>query len=511
MDHLSPLSALPIRAAERLTPRTDPNYDIYFSDEKIKSVVERCLSNVTKEQMGIEHLGSGKSFNNRIYFINLNEPILNTRPEWTNNEVNVTKSTKAIQSANLVLKIAGHPFGRSKIQNEVACLLLLEKHCHSIPCPRLIAWSDDGKKVRTPEFPRGFREAESKDIPVLAIQEEDGVLIQDVRKDTEGQGWMLLTREPGKPISDEDLSGKAGDELMRQIAVHVATWRKDLPQANAVGNLRIVGSGSQPGPAAVLYDKGILPGYDVHIDGLITAASPQSSLSTAEKYAAFCLKSSLKTLKKRTLLRHLTDEVYDMVKRFVDTSLSKLSMFRNAFEPMRFTHDDLSKRNVLVVPHGNGAPKLSAIIDFEFAAFYPKDQEFTQVLQNDTALEWELRKYAIFLSELKKHEALPEALASRIPAPSALGNAHDNALEFGTPEFHQAALLHRLYINVAPFWIKDDVDWTEEEWEQEVVSVRDRVQNAIAKLEAMIPETPERKDRRRSRTSSTAEGSTPKN
>ena len=504
MDHhLGP--ALPFRIAERLTPRANPNYDIYFSDEKIKSVVERCLANVKKDHMTIEHLPSGKSFNNRIYFINLNEPFLNTRPEWKPEEfqVEVAKSSTQIQSSFLVLKIAGHPFGRNKVQNEAACLLLLEKYCPSIPCPRLVAWSDDGKKVRTPEFPRGFREAEVKNVPVLAIQAEDGVIIENVRKDTEGQGWMLLTREPGEPISDEDLSGKAGDELMRQIAVHVATWRKDMPAAKAVGNLRIVGSGSQPGPAAALYDKSIVPGYDVHIDGLITNASPQSPLGSAEKYAAFSLKSSLKKLKEGKLYGETSDEVYDIVKRFLDNSLSKLPMFRIAFEPMFFTHDDLSTRNVLAVPHGNGGVKVSSIIDFEFAGFFPKDEEFANCLQNDN-LEWPLKKYASFLDELKQRDALPEALAAKIPAVSALGNASDMALEFGISEFHQATLLLRMCINAAPWWIKEEKVFTEEELLAEQVAAKGRVEKAITWLEKSIPETPEKGDRRRSRTSSAA-------
>jgi hypothetical protein len=511
MDHLSPLSPLPFRTAERLTPRANPNYDIYFSDEKIKSVVERCLPNVKKEQMNIEHLPSGKSFNNRIYFINLNEPVLNTRPEWKleDKDVEVVKSNTQIQSSFLVLKIAGHPFGRNKVQNEVASLLLLEKHCPSVPCPKLIAWSDDGKKVRTPQFPRGFRDNEKKNVPVLAIQAEDGVPIENARKDTEGQGWMLLTREPGKPISPEDLSGKAGDELMRQIATHVATWRKDMPAAKAVGNLRIVGSGSQPGPAAVLYDKAILPGYDIHIDGLITNSSPQSPLGTAEKYAAFSLKSSLKKLKEGKLYGPTSDEVYDMVKRFLDVSLPKLSMFRYGFEPMVFTHDDLSTRNVLAVPHGNGGAKVSAIIDFEFAGFFPKDEEFANCLQNDN-LEWPLRKYASFLDELKAREALPDALSTKIPGPSGLGNASDMALEFGASEFHQATILLRMCINAAPWWIKEEKGFTPEQLQAELVAAKGRVEKAIAWLESTIPETPDKGDRRRSRTSSSATKPTPK-
>ena len=491
---------LPIRTNDRITPRANPNYDIYFSDEKIKSVVERCLPHVKKEQMNIEHLPSGKSFNNRIYFVNLSEPVLTTRPEWKNNEVEVTKSKTQIQSSFLVLKIAGHPFGRNKVQNEVACLLLLEKYCPSIPCPKLIAWSDDGKKIRTPQYPRGFRDTEPKNVPVLAIQAEDGVPIENERKDTEGQGWMLITREPGRPINLEDLSGKAGNQLMRQIAAHVATWRKEMPPAKAVGNLLIVGTNSKPGPAAVLYDKAILPGYEIHINALITNSPPQSPLTTSEKYNALILKNSLKRLKDDKLLSDTSEEVYDLVKRFVDASFSKLPMFRNGSESMIFTHDDLSTRNVMVAPSGSGDIKLSAIIDFEFAGFFPKDEEFAGHMQNENE-EWPLKKYATFLSELKNLEALPEALAAHIPASSTLGNANDKCFEFGTADFHQATLLLRTSINAAPWWIKEEKGFTREELQTEVKAAKARVEKAVAWLEGMVPETPEKRARRRTNSS----------
>jgi hypothetical protein len=508
MDHLTPSSPLPIRTVDRLTPRGNPNYDIYFSDGKIKSVVEKCLRFVTQDEMEIEHLPSGKSFNNRIYFISLKKPHLNTRPEWSDKSVEVTKSTTQIQSSFLVLKIAGHPFGLNKVQNEVACLLLMEKYCPSIPCPKLIAWSDDGKKVRTPEYPRGFRDTEVKNVPVLALQTEDGIPIEDARKDTEGQGWMLLTREPGKPIDPEEISGKGGEELMRQIAVHVATWRKNMPPAHSVGNLRIVGSGTKPGPAGDLYDKAILPGYDIHIEGLITNSSPSSPLGSAEKYIAFALKNAIRKLKEGEQYGDSSAEVQEMIRRFVDVSLAKLPMFRVGAETMVFSHCDLSTRNVLVVPHGNGSVKVSSIIDFEFAGFFPKDEEFANCLQNDN-LEWPLKKYASFLAELKEHEALPDALAVKIPSPSSLGNASDKAFEFGTSDFHQATLLLRMCINAVPWWIGENKDMTPEAIVCERAAAKARVADAIAFLESCIPITPE-KNGRRSRGASSASNGTSK-
>lgn len=497
-------SALPFRTTERLTPRTNPNYDIYFSDEKIKTVVQRCLPHVGKDKMNIEHLPSGKSFNNRIYFINLSEPVLNTRPEWTNSGVEVTKSTTQIQSSFLVLKIAGHPFGKNKVQNEVACLLLFEKYCPSVPCPKLIAWSDDGKKIRTPEYPRGFRDTEVKNVPVLAIQAEDGVPVEDVRKETEGQGWMLVTREPGRPVTEEDLSGKAGDQLMRQIGGYVATWRKNLPPAPAAGNLRIVTSNARPAPSGMLYDKAILPGHEVHIEGLIINSTPPAPLTTVENYVAFALKGEIKRLAEERMFGPLTDEMYDITKTFLDDVLRKLPMFQTELEPMKFTHTDISTRNILAVP-GNGGPdsgvKVSAIIDFEFAGFFPAYEEFANCLQNKD-LEWPLKKYGHFLTELAHLDVLPEALAANIPPVSALGNAGDAAFEFGDAHFHQATVLLRLCINLAPWWIKAETGLTTQQLRAEYEATKARVVGAITFLESTVPEPEERGARGRSRTSS---------
>lgn len=486
---------LPIRINEdRATPRANPNFDIFFSDGKIKSVVERCLPGVKQDQMNIEHLPTGKSFNNRIYFINLSEPVLTTRPEWKNSDVDVDRSKTQIQSSFLVLKIAGHPFGRTKVQNEVACLLLLEKYCPSIPCPKLIAWSDDGKKIRTPQFPRGFRDTEPKDVPVLAIQAEDGTPMENVRKDTEGQGWMLITREPGRPINNDDLSGKAGDELMRQIAAHVATWRTNMPSAKATGNLRIAAKNSKPSPAGLLYDKAILPGYEVHIDSLITQTAPSSALTSTEKYYALLFKNALKKLKDKQLLQYLSDEVYNIVKQFMDNTFPKLPIFRGT-DQMVFTHNDLSARNVLAAPNASGGVNVSAVIDFEFAGFFPMYEEFAGHMQNDNE-EWALKKWSVFLTELNKRNALPEAIAANIPAPSAVGNHPDKCFEFGTDEFHQATLLSRASINAAPWFIKEEKDYAKGELKKELNAAKARVENAITLLEGMVPDTPEKRSRR---------------
>lgn len=503
---------------DRATPRSNPNYDVFFSEEKIKTVIKRSLPHVKDEHMNIEHLPSGKSFNNRIYFVNLAEPIHSTRPDWSGAEVDVERTTRQIYSSSLVLKIAGHPFGANKIQNEVACLLLLERYCPSIPAPKLLSWSDDGQKIRTPLYSRGFRESEPKHNQVIAAQASDGVDVNAGRVETTRQGFIVMTREPGRPITPEDLLGPWGDKIMRQIAVQVATWRKNMTPAHAVGNLRLVGKNSKPSSSAICYDKAILPGLDVHIDGLITNAPPPSPLATCQLYTTYVLRCALKRLKEGGLYGHISDEVYDMVKRMTDKALPKLPMFQRqgTVESMIFTHDDLSGRNVLVSTTDSGTLAVSAMIDFEFAGFFPKDEEFAHHMQNEQE-EWPLDKYGVFLAALKKAGALPESLAqplfpppppatalpsSSLPTSTSLHTAsagpnaqhqhqhqpRDKAFDFGGPEFHQAVLLLRIAINTAPWWIKEEQSYSAEQLKRELDDAKRRVETAVRWLEDMVPE-----------------------
>ena len=94
-------------------------------------LIEAILSRLCQRLPGtkvlsIQPLEWVKSFNNRICFIKLSQ----------------SDSDPSLLIEEVVLKLSGRFFGPEKVQNEVACLYLLEKHCPSVPTPRVLAWAD---------------------------------------------------------------------------------------------------------------------------------------------------------------------------------------------------------------------------------------------------------------------------------------------------------------------------------------------------------------------------------
>jgi hypothetical protein len=388
----------------------------------------------------------------------------------------------------MVLKIAGDGHGVEKIQNEVGCYLLLEKYCPEIPAPKLLAWCDSGRKIRTPEYARGFRGNEIKSPPLLAMDNDDHVLL-GAAKDAESRGWMLLTCVPGRPPTKEILTGPAQDEIHRQIGHYVAMWRNNLPTAHTIGNFRIHSNTSHPEPAAVLYDKDILPGYGLYLNGLLNAPKTLALLDTAQKYYTFMLDSQLEKLKDENSLHQRSNEVYEVVKAFRDNFLPRLSLF-NAPEIFIFAHTDLAPRNVHIVSAVGGSYTVCGIFDFEFSGFYPQHHEFAEHMQNSLE-EWPIEGFQVLLSELRRNAALPAGLVEKIPPKSAVGGivGDDKVWVFGGNEFHQAALLRRLTINLVPFWASSEDN-------EAVEAAVERVVAAVAWLRGLLGS--ERVARRRS-------------
>ncbi|KAK5231738.1 hypothetical protein LTR47_007141 [Exophiala xenobiotica] len=488
---------------ERATPCASPSYKIYLSDEAIKSIICRSLPDVKEDQITIEQLGSGKSFNNRIYYVDLSQPTSICRPTWNGDGVDISRNPKREQISSLVLKVAGFPFGGAKIQNELACLLLLEKYCPSIPTPELVAWSEDGRRIKTPIDTRGSRER-SLSVPTqlktLSIDDDS----TSAREETADQGWLLMTRAPGRTITHADLSGAQGASIMHQIAEHVATWRHALPATRTVGNMRLIGRNSIPPASATLYDKAILPGLDVYIDGIITKPTSPSPLKTYLEYITHILRANLRTLKNCKLLQRNEERVNAIVRQFIKDTLSKLSLLHGKSKAanMVFTHYDISPRNVLVSPvghvHGdaansnsNVAVAVSAVIDFEFAGFYPAAEEFTHTVENSHS-EWTVPLFGEFLSELDRREALPACLAEHISSESEpmdgveVEFGQDEHIPFGGPDFHQAVLLHRVAANIAPWWIKEESELSEDELKSELDGAKMRIENAVKMLGKMV-------------------------
>ncbi|KIW20681.1 hypothetical protein PV08_01258 [Exophiala spinifera] len=488
---------------DRVTPTGNPNYKVYLSDEAIKSLVCRSLPDIQDKHVTVEQLGSGKSFNNRIYYIHLSTPASIARPSWNGGAVDITKNPTREQVTSLVLKISGFPFGGEKIQNELTCLLLLEKYCPSIPAPKLVAWSEDGRRIKTPVDRRGSRErAVSAPSQLKSLTLEDDTT--RAREETNGQGWLLMTRTPGRTITQEDLVAH-GKVIMDEIAEHVATWRKCLPPTRAAGNMRLIGSSSIPPASATLYDKSILPGLDVYIQGIIMYKDrPQAPLNSYLEYITYILRTNLKMLQANALIGLHRDKLKDIVRQFIKDTLPKLSLLnpekeKRQTECMAFTHYDISPRNVLVERCGPGTgtgadpPRVSvcAVIDFEFAGFYPSPEEFTHTVENSHS-EWAVALFGEFLAGVGRRDALPACIAENVsPEPMdgvVINFGEEEHFPFGGPEFHQAVLLHRIAANIAPWWIKEDSGYTPEALKKELDDAKARIEKAVQILEKMLKE-----------------------
>ena len=100
-----------------------PTYNVHLSAETIHKIVSAACPG--QSLLSFEPLSSSKSFNNRIYFLE------------------VENVEEGAQKQSLVLKVSGQFFRPDKVQNEVPCLMLLDKHCPNVPVPRAIAWSED--------------------------------------------------------------------------------------------------------------------------------------------------------------------------------------------------------------------------------------------------------------------------------------------------------------------------------------------------------------------------------
>src|SRR5271156_6768204 len=89
------------------TPPHHPTYNVHLSAETIHKIVSAACPG--QSLLSFEPLSSGKSFNNHIYFLE------------------VENAEEGAQKQSLVLKVSGQFFRPDKIQNEVSCFMLLTK------------------------------------------------------------------------------------------------------------------------------------------------------------------------------------------------------------------------------------------------------------------------------------------------------------------------------------------------------------------------------------------------
>ncbi|KAK5658113.1 hypothetical protein OQA88_2669 [Cercophora sp. LCS_1] len=374
---------------------------------------ENCSDRRSLES--IQQLESGNSFNNRIYFVTVNS------------------------GEQYVLKVNGRFFGAEKIQNEVCCLNVLQRWCPYIPSPRVVAWSEDGLTVAT--------------------HKEEPICIDDNTAPA-SPGWILMTRVPGDPVSSLTLSSQDMASIGMQLANLIATWRSDIPTMPYCGNL-VFRSGAADIDLAIHsnYDRVSIRGL---VDGDIRLADP---ISTSLQLQEVRLRAKLADLE--------TNETYapnrlvgPLVMKFMRETLPRLFRETTLSDPrFVFTSYDLAPRNVLITRlSDNEPPKITGIVDFEFAGFFPAVEEFVNDFVNNGG-DWPGPIYTSYLDRLQE-------------------------LGVGTPRkgieqsvWKREHLLGRLLDDIAPWWLPGPFDG--DELADKLAECRGVVESTIRELEAM--------------------------
>ncbi|KJZ71995.1 hypothetical protein HIM_08623 [Hirsutella minnesotensis 3608] len=321
--------------------------------------------------VALTQLPSGQSYNNRLYFLTLRHPADGT-----------SLGSAAPPEQEVVLKVNGRFFGAYKVQNEVACLQLLQQHCADVPAPRALAWSEDGRAATyaTP-FKAGRSLNESNDEPV-------------------GHGgWILMTKVAGDPMACADLDEAAIEALAGQLGDIVTSWRRNIPPQEHCGNIRLphgrVETGNVPVvKSSALEIRGILQeGTDVEVP--ITDANDYYRIMLTDKLKA------LETLETYAPNRGLASPLRD----FIAEKLPSLQLTESIESPgtssgqFIFTHYDLSPRNVLV---SGQPPRITGLVDFEFAGFFPAVAEFLNDYVGNSG-DWPEAFYNAYLERLEQN------------------------------------------------------------------------------------------------------------
>ncbi len=421
------------------TPKSHPIFGVHFSEEKIRAIAHCAFPE--SELLAYEQLPRGQSFNNRIYFLRLRHAP----------SLGAAKSGPVAEEEEFVLKVNGRYFGADKIQNEVGCVWLLERHCPQVPSPRVFAWSEDGENIFSLS-----RDRESCQMTSPPLSEDSA----DAKA-----GWILMSRVKGQPLSTLDLDEEEWASIGAQVADFVHDWRQGIPVQARCGCVYFT---KDPDGEANL---GASPDQDRPVPGLsgivgdglqftkpVTSALDFQTVKIHDKINQ--LKTSDTYLRNRPLVTPLHN--------FVTNVLLRLKLITNPTangnDGFVFTHYDLSPRNILVSKVGS-SHQITGLIDFEFSGFFPALEEFVNDYV-DNGGDWPKVAYNAYLRRLGE---------LGIPTP-------ENGIE--TEVWEQAHELGHVLENIAPWWLPGELD--DKELEEALETARKKVTEGIKKLEDTV-------------------------
>lgn len=315
-----------------------------------------------------------KGYNNRVYFLKVRRSGLSS----------VFRDSDEAER-ELVLKINGRFFFENKVQNEVGCIQILGTYCKDIPTPTVFAWSQEGTNVVL-SSPLG----EEKKELTMSI---------DPRDETHG-GWILMSMLPGKPLSSCNFGDAAMVDIMKQLANVTTSWRTNIPAQKYIGNMQfhtrvhetppdfVITRNSSPEPQGLVI-RGILVD-ELRITTPIASISQQYAVKMEQKIND--LENSDGYLPNRYLV--------PVLRNFIGTRLPQLNTdvapYPRSSGNFVFTHWDVSPRNILVT---ESPPRISGIVDFEFAGFFSPVHEFLNDFIGNEG-DWPATHYSTYLEEL---------------------------------------------------------------------------------------------------------------
>ena len=354
------------------TPPHHPIYGVHMSHEAIRNAIAVLFPDATLTS--ITSLASGRSYNNRLYFLKLG-PQPSQEPEQ-----------------ELVLKVNGRFFGATKVQNEVASLRILRAYCPEVPAPRVFAWSEDGRTAVV--APRDKGNFQTVSLP----HADDGV---------KSPGWILMERVPGEPINVKDAGEETLKSIGSQLADLVACWRTKVPAQRHCGNLLSHPSSSEDTPADISLGPGPISRFDIR--GLLgDGIPPGEPIPSNLELHKIRIQEKLRILETSDTYAPNRD-LASLLKDFVSAKLPILSGMRAANTTDQpqfiFTHFDLSPRNTLV---SGSPPRITGIVDFEFSGFFPPSDEFVNDYV-DNGGDWPRPAYDAYLARLESLEVATPA------------------------------------------------------------------------------------------------------
>jgi hypothetical protein len=380
------------------TPPHHPTYGVQLSSARIEELIRLCVPDI--ESISISPLPRGRSYNNRIYFI---------KAQSSANGLDVDRKEQ-----EFVLKVNGRFFGASKIENEVGCLRLLEAFCADIPTPRALAWSGNGQ-----------------DVTIASKEQTTPQKVQSKLSQENHGGWILMSKLPGEPLSLCDLDANAMSDVALQLADHVTNWRRLIPTQKLVGNLRFGEGEFENAPPDI-----ILPGQAGLSSSCVIRGFLQDGLAsfkgvgTIDEYFKIRLEDKIKSVKTSKTYapnKHLVP----LLEEFALGTLPRLGSVGLGASDFIFTHYDLSPRNVLI--SGN-PPRISGIVDFEFAGFFSPLEEFLNDYVGNNG-DWPKEVYDAYLDRLE-HNGIDT------PAKS-----------IHVAQWEPFLWLEKLLHNTAPWWL----------------------------------------------------------